>query len=231
VCLRCRHAARAAARDRLNRLMLRFTAVAIVVATFITAGAVGATAIRGRAAAANAADSARAADSTNKQVPTAAVEAPVAADSASRDVVTAPVQASSPAPAPTVVQPARPAILPVIPMGQSSPADSLVAVRGDSDVVVSFDNSVFRTRRAEKFEWVVRTTLPFVYGAAVKEQLAKLPEGAIASQGNLLTELPARGVRIPVTPGWSLRVYPITRPGQDGPLVIRYRVLLSAATE
>ena len=34
VCLRCRHAARAAARERFKRLMLRGSAVAIVVATF-----------------------------------------------------------------------------------------------------------------------------------------------------------------------------------------------------
>jgi hypothetical protein len=36
--------------------------------------------------------------------------------------------------------------------------------------------------------------------------------------------MPAQGVRIPVNGTWMLRLFPETRPGQDGPLVIRYRV-------
>jgi hypothetical protein len=54
-----------------------------------------------------------------------------------------------------------------------------------------------------------------------------MPVGAIAEQGDLLTELPSRGVRIPLNGAWMVRLFPETRPGQDGPLVIRYRVRIT----
>ena len=100
----------------------------------------------------------------------------------------------------------------------------MTATRTDSTITVLFDNETMRTRRAEKFEWVVRSTLPAVFGRPADSLLAAVPQGGIAVQGNLLTELPARGIRFALAGGWTLALWPETRPGRDGPLVVRYRV-------
>jgi hypothetical protein len=109
-------------------------------------------------------------------------------------------------------------------MGPSNLSDGVTAVRGDSEVVVSFDLTMVRTRRPDKFEQFVRATLPVIYGPGVRDFLTKIPEGGLARQGELLGELPKRGLRIPVSGEWMIRLFPETRPGQDGPLVVRYRV-------
>ena len=117
-----------------------------------------------------------------------------------------------------------PPLVPVLPMGQSELPDGVTAIRGDSDVVVSFDLMMTRTRKPEKFEQFVRATLPVIYGRGVRDVLSKIPDGGLSGQGDLLTELPKRGMRIPVGSEWMIRLFPETRPGQDGPLVVRYRV-------
>jgi hypothetical protein len=215
--------------------------VAIVVVTFITAGALGASAFRDRngghtPTAKPATDSANVAappvviaDTTSTisapSTPAAAVIQPQpkpVVETTAAPVTTAPVTAAPVTAAPVTAAPLTPAIA----MGESAlelPAGA-TAVRSDSDVVVSFDQMMARTRRPEKFEDIVRTTLREVYGPSVAAALAKLPVGGIVSQGELLTELPARGVRIPFNAGWIIRLFPETRPGQDGPLVVRYRV-------
>ena len=85
-----------------------------------------------------------------------------------------------------------------------------------------------RTRIPAKFEHLVRSTLPAIYGSSIDSVLAKVPDGGIVGQGDLLSELPSRGARIPVNAAWTLALYPETRPGENGPLVIRYRVSLVA---
>lgn len=136
---------------------------------------------------------------------------------------------ASPSKVPAVAQPStdQPPLAPVIPIGQSTLAAGVVAARTDSAVVVSFDAPMLRTRMPVKFESFVRSTLPAIYGPGVDTALARLADGGIARQGDLLTELPARGVHIPVRDGWMIALFPETRPGQDGPLVIRYRVSLT----
>jgi hypothetical protein len=194
--------------------MLRAGALGIVVVTFITAGTIGATAIRGRVRDGQA--DARLA--TNPTVVTQSNSPEAAAN----------LPADSEPGAPPVTQEgitkvAAP-ISPVIPIGQSSISDGVTAVRADSGVTLSFDTPMLRTRIPDKFERFVRSTLPAVYGPGMDSVLARIPDGAIASQGDLTTELPARGVRIPIGATWMLQLYPETRPGQDGPLVVRYRV-------
>jgi len=216
-----------AARARLKRLLLRGSAAAIVIATFIVAGALGATAIRDRVGGApsaapsrsggaqarrRAADSAREVAVAPTVIPSGG---PTSAPATATAVTTSP---ATPSPRPA------PPITPVLSMGKTQFPDSVIAVRGDTDVVLSFDLTMVRTRRPEKFEQFVRATLPAIYGSAVKPALAKIPEGNLAAQGELLTELPSRGMRIPVGSGWMLRLFPETRPGQEGPLVVRYRV-------
>ena len=228
MCLRCRHAERTAALARLKRVMLRGSAVAIVIVTFITAASVGASAIRSKANADTA--NASSADSA------ASVSAPEIDSSAMKQAATTqvpvahtPAPTSAPQPAPTSTAPSAPtasttaAFAPTIQKGESTIAPDVVAVRSDSDVVVMFDKPMLRTRRPDKFELFLRSTLPAIYGAPAADAIGKIAAGNIAAQGELLTELPARGVRIPLNATSMIRVFPETRPGQDGPLVVRYR--------
>jgi hypothetical protein len=220
VCLRCRHDARVAARDRMKRLMLRGGALTIVAATVITAATLGGTAMRGRSAGRQAASPA---------VPTGAPVVVASADSLAADSVARATQTrpeSIVAPAQNAPPSALSAPAPILPMGESPLSDGMTANRGDSAVVVSFDVQTSRTRRAQKFEQIVRTTLPAVYGPAADSALAHIPNGEIAQQGDLLSELTVRGVRIRLTPPWEIRVYPETRSGPTGPLVVRYRALV-----
>jgi len=223
VCLHCRHAARLAARARLKRVLLRGSAAAIVIATFIVAGALGATAIRDRVGSAPSAASSRSSvDPARQRAAGSARETAVAPTVIPSGTPASPRAAAAPAVTPAP-RPAPP-ITPVLPMGKTQFPDSVIALRGDTDVVLSFDLTMVRTRRPAKFEQFVRATLPAVYGSTVRPWLAKIPDGGLAAQGDLLTELPSRGLRIPVGTGWALRLFPETRPGQEGPLVIRYRV-------
>jgi hypothetical protein len=216
--------------------MLRGSAVAIVVATFIAAGALGATAIRGRAdthqdSTAVAANTASRTSTTvagapvkpaaPSAAPTHADPLPLTADSGARAIAHAPDPALT-----RVAEGAHGTLASILPAGQSDLGDGVTATRGDTDVTVAFDTPLARTRRPEKFERFVRNTLPMIYGSSVRGLLESIPEGSIAGQGDLLTVLPARGVRIPIDSSLSIRLFPETRPGQDGPLVIRYRVFV-----
>lgn len=126
--------------------------------------------------------------------------------------------------APGAGTPAAPvALAPSIPEGRSLLGDSIVAQRTGSDVVVSFDTELLRTRYDWKFEGVVRATLPAIYGADARAALDSIPSGSFVRGGNLLRDLPTRGIRVALSEGRSLTVHPITRPGLDGPLVVGYR--------
>jgi hypothetical protein len=116
-------------------------------------------------------------------------------------------------------------------VGASTLRDGPTVIRADSVVTLSFDIPLIRTRIPAKFEHLVRTTLPAIYGRGVDTVLSKIAEGDIARQGDLLSELPKRGVRIPVNAAWMIALFPETRPGQDGPLVVRYRVSVVARAE
>lgn len=124
---------------------------------------------------------------------------------------------------------AKPAATPIekleprIAEGRRDLADSMFAVREGEEVTVHFDTEPLRTRYDWKFERVVRSTLPIVFGSAVRAALDSIPEGRLAAGGDLLTDLPTRGIELPIGEGQTLRVWPVTRPGQDGPLVVAYR--------
>jgi len=219
VCVHCRHAARATARERRHRLALRAGALAIIATTLGAAGVVGATAIRARS---STRKDDRSAAATARRSPEVVV-----ADAPALQAPTSPV--STPR-ADTIARGKAP-FAPVLPQGQSSLPQGPTAVRTDSLVTVSFDTPMIRTRIPAKFERLVRSTLPAVYGRSIDSVLSKIPEGGIARQGDLVSELPTRGVRIPVNSDWAIAVYPETRPGQDGPLVVRYRVSVVGKTE
>jgi len=101
----------------------------------------------------------------------------------------------------------------------------MVADRSGDTVRVSFDLLMTRTRRPDKFETIVRSTLPQVFGAAVDSALRALPFGSVARAGDLIETLPASGFHIPLTNGRTIAVWPVTRVGRDGPLVVAYRAV------
>jgi hypothetical protein len=115
----------------------------------------------------------------------------------------------------------------VVPVGRSELRDTMIAERAGDTVRVSFDLLLSRTRRPDKFEAIMRSTLPQVYGASVDSALQALPAGAIARAGDLMTTLPERGFHIPLTDGRTIGVWPVTRVGRDGPLVVAYRAVAS----
>jgi hypothetical protein len=119
---------------------------------------------------------------------------------------------------------AKPALLTLkVPEGRTGLRDSMYVERGADSAVVHFDTELARTRRRDKFEATVRATLPVLYGARVDSLLAMLPEGAITGTRDLVSEVAVRGVRLPVPTGGTLELWPVTRPGRDGPLVVGYR--------
>jgi hypothetical protein len=120
-------------------------------------------------------------------------------------------------------KPAAPArLVPVISEGRRELGDSMFAVREGFQVTVHFDTEELRTRHDWKFEGVVRATLPIVFGTTARVALDSVPEGALVRGGDLLNVLPTRGIQLELPDG-QLNVWPITRPGRDGPLVVGYR--------
>lgn len=256
VCLHCRWEARTAARRRRNRMLVRGSSALAVLATLGVIGLVGRVALHGRtfpsgvrvATAAVTGESngesakpSAANDSASQQgqvsaaAKMAVVTAPMPVVAAPATPTPPPVPAATSKPvAATPTASVRPAagrplissVVPVVPQGQSVVGDSLLVVRNDSSVTLSFDRTMVRTRIPDKFERFVRSTLPAIYGAVADSALARIPEGGLARQGDLINELPARGMRIPFAPGLSIALYPITRSGRDGPLVTQYRTLV-----
>jgi hypothetical protein len=101
----------------------------------------------------------------------------------------------------------------------------MVADRSGDTVRVSFDLLLSRTRRPDKFEAIVRSTLPQVFGSPADSALRALPYGSVARAGDLLETLPSSGFHIPLANGRAIAVWPETRVGRDGPLVIAYRAV------
>lgn len=116
---------------------------------------------------------------------------------------------------------------PRIAEGRTEWADSTYAMRTGREVTVHFDTETLRTRFDWKFESVVRTTLPLVYGQDARGALDAVPTGTLV-RGSLLQELPTRGISLPLADGrGTMRIWPVTRAGRDGPIVVAYRTLVS----
>jgi hypothetical protein len=233
VCLRCRQDAREAARARQHKLLTKFgLAIAGLVGVYIVGGSIF-NAVRA-AARVNAMFETPAVATTGitsdvrPQGEPIRVAVPVSVASA---VAPSPTSASAPASAPPatplaaikVVERASVPITLVIPEGRTELRDSVLAQRTGDIVIVDFDLVMTRTRRRDKFERIVRETLSAVYGVRVDSLLATIPEGSLLGEGDLLTELPLRGIHLPLGTGYRLTVWPETRPGRDGPLVVSYR--------
>jgi hypothetical protein len=124
---------------------------------------------------------------------------------------------------PDTVAPPISALGPIVGQGRTDLADSLYITRSSDVVVVHFDTSPSRTRRADKFESIVRQTLRSVYGPIADTLLATVPDGHLAAPNELVTSLPSRGIHLTGPHGARIALWPETRRGRDGPLAIAYR--------
>jgi len=209
VCLHCRHEELETARRRRRHVLSRVTVVALGIGICAIFGVAGANAVQSRLTrSASVAPTPRSKDArARREVPESNERtfSVAQASSGARDVAP---------------------FTPVIPEGRSELGDSVFATRQGANLAVHFDTQLGRTRRRDKFEHIVRVTLPKVLGAAADSVLAHLPEGSMAS-GDLVSELTQRGIRLPAHEGYTLVVWPETRQGQDGPLVVSYRLTVA----
>jgi hypothetical protein len=89
---------------------------------------------------------------------------------------------------------------------------------------VHFDIAKARTRRADRFEQIVRATLPEVYGPAADTLLAASRWArSWARRTSPRISRPA-GIRLEHPAGSAVTLWPETRDGRGGPLVVAYRV-------
>ena len=237
VCLRCQHAERAAKRARQTQMIARGAAATLVLGVIAAIGIAGASALRSRVGA-KSREAPAPGDTPTPPIPASTADSTspagsVDADSSSRSSVAQANAASAPAPAAPTFTASAPSstlsapLAPVVPVGRTTLRDTMVAERAGDTVRVSFDLFLSRTRRPDKFEAIVRSTLPQVYGSAVDSALRALPAGAVARAGDLVTTLPERGFQIPLAGGHTIAVWPETRAGRDGPLVVAYRAVAS----
>jgi hypothetical protein len=150
-----------------------------------------------------------------------AATSPVATSPVATPPAAAPGAAAPTVAADTVAPPVT--AVPSIAEGRRELGDSMYAVREGNEVVVHFDTETLRTRYDWKFEGVVRATLPLVFGDAAREALDSVPTGRLVQGGDILNDLPTRGILVRLPTNAAIRVWPVTRPGRDGPLVVAYR--------
>lgn len=153
------------------------------------------------------------------EVPTSAPVAPAASPP--------PVASPSQKPAAHSMQKKHMPLEPLVGPGRTEVGDGLYIERAGETVTVHFDTPETRTRRRDKFERVVRRTLPEIYGSAAEALLSSIPEGRLVEPVDLVTEIAERGVELDAGDGWKVSLWPETRPGQDGPLVVSYRVAVT----
>jgi hypothetical protein len=110
--------------------------------------------------------------------------------------------------------------------GRTTLADSIYAFRSGDSVTVNFDTHGNRTGRADKFETMVRTTLPLVYGRRNTVSLDSVPVGSLLPSRDVLGALVTRGMHLTLDNGVKIALWPQTRPTSDGPLVVAYLLLV-----
>jgi hypothetical protein len=256
VCLLCRRDEREAAVARRRRALTRVSLIALAVVFFSVGGVAAVTAIEWRWSAAPAlgrwpaaegwvvAARTRARDAISNitrrasAAPVPIYASPVVADSvaltdslnvvaaADDPVLVALAQALRQA-QDSAVNAGAPPLKPIVAEGRTALRDGLVAVRTGDTVAVHFDVPLIRTRQPEKFEQLVRATLPAIYGAAVESVLSTVAAGELIRGVDPTTNAGTHGVYLPLAAGWNLALWPVTRPGRDGPLIVTYRATLT----
>jgi hypothetical protein len=198
VCLRCRQDERNAARQRRCRVLTRAGLLALAGALVLALVIGGIMAVTPNRSVANT--------GADDGIPATVVE--VSSSRTRGDT-------SAPAAAATTLRPA-------IAEGRKELAEGMYAVREGPEVTVYFDTELLRTRFDWKFEGIVRSTLPVIYGDAARTALDSITTGSLVRGGTLLEDLPQHGFPISVAEH-TVRLWPVVRPGRDGPLIVAYR--------
>jgi hypothetical protein len=132
------------------------------------------------------------------------------------------------APLATAPSPNEPAVSsPIVSEGRTELGDGLFAVRDGRSVTVHFDVPQARTRRRDKFDRIVRATLPRIYGPVAQAALDGIPAGQILAEGTLPADLEKSGVRLPLGDSASIELWPELRDARGGPLVVGYRAAVA----
>ena len=227
VCLRCRQEQRELARARQRRLLTRSGIALSVVVVVAVLGNAALSAVRASRTTRSAQPPRLLASTSSTTGAPSTIPKSTSASTVQQQgtLVTAPVVApATSAPAvPAAPAATKSALKLVVPTGRTELRDSIYVERDGDSAVVHFDTEAARTRRRDKFEAVVRTTLPALYGARAGSMLDILPDGAIVGEGDLLNDVAVHGVRLAIPGGGTLELWPVTRPGRDGPLVVGYR--------
>lgn len=213
VCLRCRHEELVASRTKLRQSALKLVLTGGAAALVIGGVVSGASALMSRG-------SSQITEVTVERAPEP-VPRPSFAVTQSGEVAQ---------PAAAATRPKSPATAPAIPHGTTPLAAGFTAERSGDTVRVTFDTQDGRTRRSDKFENVVRETLPVVFGDAGRSAVDRLPAGGLVPPGELLSTLDGAPLVIPVGDGRTIRLTPGARAGRDGPLVVTYRAVIEPAS-
>jgi hypothetical protein len=214
-------------RAKQRRMLARGGAAVLSLVVLAASGIAGATAWRARTGRNSASSLLVTADSIATTVAARDDSTGAAGPTPEQTVASAAMAAAPSSPAPLPVSAVARQVALVVPVGRTALRDTMVADRAGDTVRVSFDLLLSRTRRPDKFEAIMRSTLPQVYGAAADSALRALPTGAVARAGDLIETLPERGFHIPLAGGRTIAVWPVTREGRDGPLVVAYRAVAS----
>lgn len=232
MCLRCRHDQIQATQRRRQQMLMRFLGLASVAGIIGVAGVAGAITIRGG-------DGSKVTDSpgnvTLKQEGKAKPRAqhmprPLAPVPAAPTAATADPVDSEPHPA--VTAPAPPPVVhtagagTLLGEGRTALTDSIYALRSGDSVTVNFDTHGNRTGRADKFEHMVRETLPLVYGRRNTASMDSVPMGFLLPSRDVTGELTTRGMHLTLDNGVKIALWPRTRPTSDGPLVVSYLIVV-----
>jgi hypothetical protein len=255
VCLLCRRDERIAVLARRRRAVGRVSLIGLAVVFFSAGGVAAVTAVEGRWASAPFVgrwevangwlDLARTrtrdaiANLTRRAsaAPVPIYASPIVTDSvaltdsvvggAMTDTVLAALSAALREAQDSAARASPPPLMPIVAQGRTALRDGLVAVRTGDTVAVHFDTPTLRTRQPQKFEQLVRATLPAIYGAAADSILATVAAGNLIRGVDPTTTTARHGVYLPLASGWSLALWPETRPGRDGPLIVTYRTALT----
>lgn len=201
------------------RTSLRVSAVVLALATVGAIASSGAEALQGRQVVAARGTLSEPAPAAGRADSTASETRSQPASSATADSV--PEIAAPLATAPSPTEP--PVSAPIVAEGRTELGDGLFAVREGKSVTVHFDVPQARTRRRDKFDRIVRATLPRVYGPVAQAVLDEIPQGQIVAVGTLPADLERSGLRIPLGDSASIELWPELRDARGGPLVVGYR--------
>ena len=222
VCLRCRHEHAQATSRRRQKFLMQFLGLASIAAIVGVAGIGAASTLRNQPAETTSEGSLLVADkrptTTAKTAPQKTAPAPVV-QQAVPPVATAPAPEVTPAPAAP-----RPATRGgfVLVEGQTQLTDSIYALRAGDSVVVNFDRFGYRTRRPDKLESSLRTSLPLVYGRMATAFLDTLKQGDLVTNRDVVGALATNGMRVTLDNGAVVHIRVLTRVGRDGELAVGY---------